>query len=73
MHVPVGVTHGAAVNNYRMIQQRSISILRRLEILDEVGELLHVVAFDFLDLLDQFLPLRFYLAQGSATPPGKSS
>ena len=40
-----------------MIQQCAVAFPGRLEILDQVGELLGVVAFNLFDFLDQFLPV----------------
>lgn len=42
--VRVAVAEDAAVNDHAMIEQRAVAFLNRLELLDEVRELLHVMA-----------------------------
>ncbi len=49
----VSVAETAAVDNHAMIEKRAIAFLNRLQLLNEVGELLQMVAVDFRDLLDQ--------------------
>ena len=53
MQVLVRVAHAAAVNRHRMIEQGSVAFLNRFELLDQVGKLFHVMAFDFRGLLNQ--------------------
>src|SRR5947209_981346 len=53
MQVLIRVAHAAAINDHRVIEQRSVSIPHRFQRLDERRELFHVMAFDPGSLLDQ--------------------
>ena len=42
--MPVAVAEAAAVDDHGMIEQRAVAFLGRLQLAQEVAELLHVVA-----------------------------
>jgi hypothetical protein len=44
--VLVAVAHAAAVKDERVIEQRAVAVGRRLQLVEEVGQHLHVIAVD---------------------------
>src|ERR1039457_2610531 len=67
--VDVPVAQTAAVDDHGVIEQRSIAILNRLEPVDEVGELLHVMDVDLGDLLHQVRKWVDHGVEFSSIPP----
>ena len=50
--VAVSIGKTAAVRDHRVIQQRAVAFLHRFELVQQVGELLDVIAVDLRDLFD---------------------
>src|ERR1700674_2024877 len=55
MIVPVAVADSTTVEHQAVIEQRALTVLNRLELSKEIGELLHMVSIDAGDLLDLLL------------------
>src|SRR5205814_4984910 len=52
MPVAVSVGQPAAVDDHRVVEQRAVAVLRRLELVEQICELLDVELIDLGDLLD---------------------
>ena len=60
--VAVAVGKGAAVGDHAMVEQRAITFLHGLELVQQIGELLDVIAVDLRDLFD-LLPIAAVMRQ----------